>query len=312
MPDDDLRAIEQLIAIVLGCMRWKAHRLMTCDGEKGMTDPVGKRGTSFAVFTPVMVALLVGLGVWQLQRRVEQQALIAALNERLAAAPVPLPDPTQWAALTSEKDEFRRVSFTAIYECRLDATVYSSDTSMRDDISGPGDLAFIPARLPNGDTVAIDVGFVPNTTQDRDQPDRVVAQLITNKPVNLTGYLRFPVTAGLFTPNVEHDKRLWFTRDHLAMAQALGWDRVAPFYIDLEAPVPPSGIPKPGPLQLQVPDKHMRYATTCFSLAGSLPIAFGCDEAKSVNIDVNTAIESPLRNTCQSADLAPTFPKCHY
>jgi hypothetical protein len=38
----------------------------------------------------------------------------------------------------------------------------------------------------------------------------------------------------------------------------------------------------------------------------------GCDEAKSVNIDVNTFIESPLRNTCQSADLAPTFPKCHY
>ena len=25
----------------------------------------------------------------------------------------------------------------------------------------------------------------------------------------------------------------------------------------------------------------------------------GCDEAKSVNIAVNTAIESPLRNTCQ-------------
>ena len=219
MPDDDLRAIELLIAIVLGCMRWKAHRLMTCDGEKGMTDPVGKRGTSFAVFTPVMVALLVGLGVWQLQRRVEQQALIAALNERLAAAPVPLPDPTRWAALTSEKDEFRRVSFTAIYESRLDATVYSSDTSMRDDISGPGDWAFIPARLPNGDTVAVDVGFVPNTTQDRNQQDRVVAQLITNKPVNLTGYLRFPVATGLFTPNVEHDKQLWFTRDHRAGAR---------------------------------------------------------------------------------------------
>ena len=38
----------------------------------------------------------------------------------------------------------------------------------------------------------------------------------------------------------------------------------------------------------------------------------GCDEAKSVNRDVNTAIESPLSNTCQSADLDPTFPKCHY
>jgi hypothetical protein len=38
----------------------------------------------------------------------------------------------------------------------------------------------------------------------------------------------------------------------------------------------------------------------------------GCNEAKSVNVDVNTAIESALRNTCQSADLAQTFPKCHY
>jgi hypothetical protein len=42
------------------------------------------------------------------------------------------------------------------------------------------------------------------------------------------------------------------------MAQALGWDRVASFYIDLEALVPPSGIPKPGPLQMHLPDDHMR------------------------------------------------------
>jgi len=38
----------------------------------------------------------------------------------------------------------------------------------------------------------------------------------------------------------------------------------------------------------------------------------GCGEAKSAKIAVNTAIESPLRNTCQSGDLDPTFPKCHY
>ncbi len=58
------------------------------------------------------------------------------------------------------------------------------------------------------------------------------------------------------------------------MAQALGWDRVASFYIDLEAPVLPSGIPKPGPLQMHLPDDHMRYAIIWFSLAGLLLIAF--------------------------------------
>ena len=74
-----------------------------------------RRRGGFAVFTFVMVALFVGLGLWQLQRRVEKHALIAALTERLAAAPVPLPPPSQWRALTAERDEFRRVSFDATY-----------------------------------------------------------------------------------------------------------------------------------------------------------------------------------------------------
>ena len=71
-------------------------------------------------------------------------------------------------------------------------------------------------------------------------------------PSKLTGYIRFPESAGTLTPPEDAAKRLWFTRDHLAMARALGWGEggrgVAPFYIDLEQPVPESGIPKPGPL----------------------------------------------------------------
>jgi cytochrome oxidase assembly protein ShyY1 len=240
-----------------------------------MTHELRKRGTSFGIFTLAMVALFVGLGVWQLQRRIEKHALIAALNERLAAAPVPLPPPSRWSALTPDRDEFRRVSFTATYEARLDAMVYSSGTAIRPDISGPGTWAFLPARLPSGETVGVNAGFVPNTMQDRNQQDRAVAQLITNKPVMLTGYIRFPVAAGLLTPDVEHSKRLWFTRDHLAMAQALGWDKVAPFYIDLEQPVPASGVPKPGPLDVHLPDDHLQYAITWFALAGAVVIAFG-------------------------------------
>jgi cytochrome oxidase assembly protein ShyY1 len=35
-----------------------------------------------------------------------------------------------------------------------------------------------------------------------------------------------------------------------------------------------SGIPKPGPLQMHLPDDHMRYAIIWFSLASLLLIAF--------------------------------------
>jgi cytochrome oxidase assembly protein ShyY1 len=240
-----------------------------------MTDQsrTSRTGT-FAIFTLVMVAIFIGLGVWQLQRRVEKHALIAALTERLAAAPVPLPAAATWSTLTPERDEFRRVSFTATYEGRLDAMVYSSGSSIRPDISGPGTWAFLPARLSGGEAVAVNAGFVPNTMQDRDVQDRAVARLITGQPVAMTGYIRFPIAAGVLTPNVEHDKRLWFARAHLEMAQALGWKEVAPFYIDLESPVPPSGIPKPGPLDVQLRDDHMQYALTWFALAGAVVIAF--------------------------------------
>ena len=115
--------------------------------------------------------------------------------------------------------------------------VYSSGSAIRADISGPGTWAFLPARLPTGETVVINAGFVPNTMQDRGQQDRAVAPLLTDAPVMLTGYIRFPEAAGVLTPQQNPAKRLWFTRDHLAMARTLGWGgggKVAPFYIDLE------------------------------------------------------------------------------
>jgi cytochrome oxidase assembly protein ShyY1 len=235
--------------------------------------------TGFAIFTLVMVAAFVGLGIWQLQRRVEKHALIAMLNERLAAAPQPLPALAQWSALTPDKDEFRRVSLTATYAPLPDAMVYSAGSAVREDVSGPGTWAFLPARLAGGDTIVVNAGFVQNTMQDRTQQDRVVGRLLTGQPVKLTGYIRFPESAGALTPSENAAKRLWFTRDHLAMARTLGWNEggkgVAPFYIDLETPVPDSGIPKPGALAVHLKDDHLQYAITWFTLAIALMIAFG-------------------------------------
>jgi cytochrome oxidase assembly protein ShyY1 len=240
-----------------------------------MTGGEAKRRGGFFVFTLVMVALFIGLGVWQLQRRVEKHALIAALTERLAAAPVPLPQPSQWRGLTAGRDEFRRVSFVATYARLPDAMVYSAGSAVREDISGPGTWAFLPARLASGETVVINTGFVPNTMQERTVEDRAVTRLITDQPVTLTGYLRFPEAAGMLTPAEDPGKRLWFARDHLSMARALGWGEVAPFYIDLETPVPDNAIPKPGPLEVHLRDDHMQYAITWFTLAGAVVIAFG-------------------------------------
>ena len=235
-----------------------------------------RRGVAgLAIIAAIMVGVLTSLGVWQLQRRVEKHALIDALTERLALAPVALPPASQWAALTPARDEFRRVTFTATYERKPDAMVYGAGSAVRTDISGPGTWAFLPAKLASGETVAVNAGFVQNTMQERSQEDRVIAPLLTGQPVTLSGYLRFPEAAGTLTPAANADKRLWFNRDQIAMARALGWGDVAPFYVDLETPVPLSGTPKPGPLDVHLKDNHLQYAITWFGLAIVVLAAFG-------------------------------------
>ena len=242
-----------------------------------MTAMAARRQPGFGLFTLAMIAVFIGLGVWQLQRRIEKHALIAALTERLAVEPVPLPPVTEWNKLTPHKDEFRRVFFRASYAAP-DVMVYSSGSAVRDDVSGPGTWAFLPAGVEDDKIIVVNAGFVQNTMQDRTQQDRAVTRLVTGEAADLIGYIRFPEAAGLLTPSANVEKRLWFTRDHLAMAHALGWGKggktVAPFYVDLEQPAPLSGIPKPAPLHVHLKDDHLQYAITWFALAAAVAIAF--------------------------------------
>lgn len=231
-------------------------------------------GLGLGLVAVAMVAMLAGLGVWQLRRGAEKRALIAALTDRLTTAPVTLPMPGDWATLSPATDEFRRVSFSATYEARPDAMVYSSGSAVRPDV-GLGTWAFLPARLADDNTLVINAGFVQNTMQDRNQQDRAVKPLVTGDPVVMTGYLRFPEEVGLLTPSPSRDKRLWFSRDIDAMAQALGWGEIAPFYIDLETPVPTGGVPKSGPLDVHLKDDHVQYAITWFGLAAAVLLTFG-------------------------------------
>ncbi|WP_338634290.1 SURF1 family protein [Afipia carboxidovorans] len=228
-----------------------------------------------AVFALVMSVALASLGVWQLQRGEQKHALMKALDERLAAAPVDLPPQSEWTHLNRTDDEFRRVRFAATYENKPDAMVYTSGSAVRSDVTTPGVWAFLPAQLERGARIVINTGFVPNEMQKRDEEDRAIAPLLTGEPAVLTGYLRFPERPGLLTAQESTTKRLWFVRDIAGMAEALGWGEVAPFYIDLEAPVPTAGVPKPSALSPKLKDNHLGYAITWFGLAIAVLGTFG-------------------------------------
>lgn len=223
------------------------------------------------VFAVVCAAILVGLGVWQLDRKVWKENLIASLTERLAKAPEDLPPRDAWARLTPEADEFRRVAFPAEFLEGEEALVYSAGSALRADVKGPGYWVFAPARLPGGSIVVVNRGFVP---LDRKDP-ATRPQGVPHGTVDLVGVLRWPETRGTFTPADDPKSNVWYLRDPKAMAAAKNWATAAPFYIDQEAPVPPGGLPLPGKLAVHLPDNHLQYAVTWFGLALGLGGVYG-------------------------------------
>ena len=217
----------------------------------------------------VCLAILIGLGVWQLQRKVWKENLIAAMTTRLDATPQPLPP--QWGAMAQDDDEFRRVAFHATFAPGNEALVYTPGSALRSDIKGPGYFVFAPGKLADGRTVVVDRGFVPLERKDRAARTQSAAQ----GPVAVVGVLRWPESRGLFTPADDIKSSVWYLRDQAAMAAAKHWGDVAPFYVDQEEPVPPGGLPAPGKIVVRLPDNHLQYAITWFGLGAALVGVYG-------------------------------------
>jgi surfeit locus 1 family protein len=211
------------------------------------------------IFAVVSVAILIGLGVWQLDRRVWKHQLIATLDTRLAQAPSALPARENWPRLVQADSEFTRVAFSAEFLPGQEALVYTAGSALRSDVKGPGYWVFAPARLAGGSVILIDRGFVPF--------DRKKVITAPAGSVDIVGVMRWPEKPNFFTPAHEPNSNVWHLRDPAAMAQAKGWPAAAPFYIDQEAPVPPGGWPRPGRLTVNLPDNHLQYAITWFALA---------------------------------------------
>ena len=209
------------------------------------------------------LGVLIALGTWQLERKAWKEDLIARLNSRLSAAPANLPARERWQRLDAAKDEFTRVEFPATFVPGEEALVYASGSGLRPDVKEPGYWIFSPARLSGGSLVVVNRGFVPEGRQDaRTRPDGEPEGV-----VDIVGVMRWSEPRGTFTPNDEPAKSLWFVRDPAAMARAKNWGNVAPFYIDQEAPLPPGGLPRVGPLKVNLPNNHLQYAITWYGLA---------------------------------------------
>jgi surfeit locus 1 family protein len=212
------------------------------------------------VFALVTVALLAGLGVWQVQRLAWKTDLIRRVDARLIAAPAAAPGPAEWPRLSGDADAYRRVRVAGVFDHSRETLVMAVTEA------GSGFWVMTPMRTPFGYAVLVNRGFVPERLAAR--KDRAAGLGVGRAEV--TGLLRMSEPKGAFLRRNRPDQDRWFSRDVPAIAAARGLGKTAPYFIDADATPAPGGWPRGGLTVVKFSNSHLVYAVTWFSLAGML------------------------------------------
>lgn len=220
------------------------------------------------IATLVGLAVLVGLGLWQLQRLEWKEGVIARIEARTQKRPVTL---DQALALASERPNpsYFQVHVEGSFHHDRERYLYAMSLD-----GEPGWHVITPLETVQGHVVLVDRGFVPEAL--RDPATRPEGQI--EEVVGVTGLIRTPEKPGLFIPENEPDKNQWFSRDLTAMSRSMfpgGTVQVAPFFLDAKESDVPGGWPKGGQTRLTLTNNHLQYALTWFGLAGVLLVIYG-------------------------------------
>ena len=213
------------------------------------------------------LAVLVGLGLWQLQRLHWKQGLLAQIEARTKGPPITLEDAV---ALTREGRD------PNYYRVRVDGRFHHAKERYLYAVSDGrvGWHIITPLETEDGDMVLVDRGFVPDELKD--PSSRALGQV--DKLVTVTGIVRSPEIQGPFIPDNEPEANRWFWRDLAGMARSAlpaGAIQVAPFFLDADKSEVPGGWPEGGQTRLEITNNHLQYAITWFLLGACLLIVYG-------------------------------------
>ncbi|MEL7213204.1 MAG: SURF1 family protein [Pseudomonadota bacterium] len=190
----------------------------------------------------VGAAILVSLGVWQMQRLDWKQGILAEIDAQISGPAIALPvDPDP------EADRYAPVELTGV----IGVPEVHVLVSTKQD--GAGYRIITPFEV-EGRRVLLDQGFIPLEAKDADR---------VGGPVTVRGNLHWPDEIDSYTPENDLAANIWFSRDVPTMAAALDTE---PLLVIAATQTDPSVTPLPVDSSA-IPNDHLNYAITWFSLA---------------------------------------------
>lgn len=188
-------------------------------------------------------AILIFLGVWQVQRLTWKVEILDRIEAQLAAEPVAMP-----AQPDRARDQYLRVlTEGAIAPGELH--VYTSAPPR-----GVGYRVIAPLVLDDGRRILLDRGFVPIREKE-------AARHLG--PIRVEGSLLWPEETDGFTDAPDRAANIWFARDADLMAEALG---TLPVML-VTAASDDAAAPWALPVTVNIANDHLQYAITWFLLA---------------------------------------------
>jgi surfeit locus 1 family protein len=208
------------------------------------------------VAAAIATAILVGLGVWQLERLQWKLALIAEVSGHMSAAPLSV---DQALKTSADAMQYRRVALEGRFDNAKEAYVFTTREG--------GEAVYhvlTPFLTSQGQTLMVDRGYIP---KDKLAP---VRRTPLEGVTQMVGVWRVPDAPGTFTPAPDATHRIWYSRDLKGIAAADHIQLAAPVVIEADAAPNPGGWPKGGQTVVSFRNEHLSYAVTWFGLAAGL------------------------------------------
>ena len=200
----------------------------------------------FKIFVFLFIILFCTLGTWQLYRLQWKQDLISQISEGLKSTPIKY-------SLNINKN-YQKVFLTGKYDFESQIYLYSLN-----DKGQPGFDVITPFETISKENVLVNRGWIQKEFKnsfDINAPSK-----------NITGMLRQVKRKNLFTPDNDIIENIWFSIN-LEDVQKTTDKKFNKFIVYLEDQN--INRPKPKKITVDVPNNHLKYAITWYSISISI------------------------------------------
>ncbi|MDC3232553.1 SURF1 family protein [Pelagibacteraceae bacterium] len=200
----------------------------------------------FKIFVFLFITLFCTLGTWQLYRLQWKQDVINQISEGLKSTPIKYSQDI--------RKNYQKVTLVGEYDFKSQIYLYSLN-----DKGQPGFDVVTPFETTKKENVLVNRGWIKKELKNHSD-----INILSN---NVTGMLRQANRKNFFTPDNDINKNIWFSVN-LEDVQKITGKKFNEFIVYLDDKN--INAPKPKKITVDLPNNHLKYAITWYSISISI------------------------------------------